>query len=169
MQNNQGNITLIGMFLLLLLSSYSLFAIMIWQKNSKNIYIRLKTYECFHQLTLFTQNYIQHIHELNRYIKITQTVKNWSGMIPVLSGVSSSAKAAQEILKTMQNAKHFSFLKKIAEQENRLCQGKWSFAKSPYVTQGIFLGRKQDQTVPLRGSQWNVFLKGPDFTLHGYY
>ena len=163
--NNKGNITLVALVGMLLLSSLAVVHVWRLQKHRKDILTRNQVYLCFEYLSKTTKDHLQAMAYWNITIRSAYigTFSPEPSTQTAMKTLWNTSKAAQEIL-------HIAYLKNLAR--NNYCkstQGLEYAMKYPFKRSVLILSRLPDGTVPLKHKEWSVRIMSTSIILQGKY
>ncbi len=151
MKNKTGNIHIIGIIIIMAISS--LFFIIAKQNINTLMLIkkRQQTYLCFKSFITETRKYVKTIGNLNRAIKLNYPLQ-------YIPQTALEAKALSNILKLTQSIAHFSYMKKILA--NKYCASTFCASllfSMPYQTyMGTRLKRDSLGLTKIRKKKWTI-------------
>jgi hypothetical protein len=152
-QNEKGNVSLTGAVFTALLSALLFFYVAKMQLEFKEAVYRKESYLCFHYLNVETQKYVKEMAGFNWGLRAAFASKN-----TVVNGVSGEV--IFRALVMARNARHFFYLKKLAQ--NKYCHVPETL---PYLKTTPFqigmagaLTTNIDETTIARNNQWSLVL-----------
>jgi hypothetical protein len=164
-KNNKGNITLVALVGMLLLSSLAVIHVWRLQKHRRDIKNRNQVYLCFKYLGKTTKDHLEAMATLNLTIRTAfiGTLSPEPSTQTAMRTLWNTSKLAQELL-------HISYLKNLSR--NDFCKSTQSLEyvmRYPFKRSGIILSRLPDGTVPLKYKEWTVRIMSKTIVLQGRY
>ena len=169
-KRQEGNTTISGMLICLMISSTILYDIFKLYQNQKSLLNRSQLYLCFKYLDINTESYIKNI-----------TIGNYSIQAINISAIINPAttNASRAIIQQVQQIAHYSYLKKILSNKYCSTLQAASFIKNtPYLTNAIgVLKRNKFGVTITKQNIWNIYILGQEqkilvkgvYTLDGPY
>ena len=161
MNNQKGNATLLGVFLILMASGWST----LYLKNEAHLFKRLKSrlrsFTCMKEINGEVKSHIRLMERLNTAIDVANAV--------IVAGVVAppaikAAKIAKKAAQLSQEVKHFSYMKKLVDLSRQKCVFDPKTYITPYRHKGI-LSRDVPGRAKLRSKKWNQMTFGTQIFL----
>ncbi|MFZ4712100.1 MAG: hypothetical protein ACOYL6_00175 [Bacteriovoracaceae bacterium] len=161
--NQQGNVTIFGLFTTLILSFLLLIFLYHHSNELKLIKERSKIFLCTKKFYQAQETLVNDMERLNLVIKDSTYLEFAKFLFPVLAPlpakeIKSSAQKLQLILV-------YSYLKKVSSLRINKCPIDPLSLKTPYLFNAMSLERKINGESILRSQQWTNILKGDTFSL----
>lgn len=162
--NQRGNITLLGFFFLF--ASFALITISIFRENKayKEVAQDLKEQLCLKKMIKDKTTYIKRIELINLSLKATFATQMVTIAIPGLQVISASAENIKKALKAAQQVLAFSEMKNEYQRFRKGCPFSLSQAKTPYKHRLFYLTRDFTQSAQLRSLKWKEVWIGKNST-----
>jgi hypothetical protein len=162
-KNEDGNITIFGLMITLVLSFLLILQIYWLTDHLQRIKERSKLFLCTKKLALIEKNLVDKMEMLNFVIKTSSLADVVKILFPPLVMVPS--KEMKKSAQALQRFEHISFLKKSLQLQRQNCSINPQFAKSPYKTVGFQLARNQIGETILKKITWRDYIVGENITL----
>ncbi|GEM_PF-5359909 len=148
--NRDGNTTIVGITVILILSTLVLYSIKVMDQTSEVISDRLQTYLCFKHLVTSTKKHISQVSALNTTIAALYPLK--------FTPAAAQAEAGIQTAIIAQTFSYVSYLKNIGRNKYCSLSQATTFAyNAPYA---FATARDVNYTVKLRKEKWAINLRG---------
>lgn len=159
LNNEKGNITLMGILFLFLSSTLMAFHFL----REHNAYVELaqdlKEQLCLKSMVKDKVTFIERMEMINLSLKAAFTSQMVTVAIPGLQVFTASAEQIKKILKATQQTLFISEMKKTYERYQKGCPFSFSALKTPYKHK-VLLTRKLSGEAILRARRWEEIWKG---------
>lgn len=155
--NQRGDCTLLGILLILAMSSLLTLTSLSLVRSFKNLKERTNLILCLKEIKGEEGELHHFIGKTNWAIQNITRAKVLATLIPGLQMGAMKAEAMKKLIQQTQNLRLFSYLKKIARLKGQGCPLPFNLVQSPYQLSVQGMKRNHEGIALLRKNQWNYF------------